>query len=118
METAALYIAAFGFIGGLLAMVWASVKVGYERVKQKPFPKNDFTDAMDILLFVVPNLPGALHSALKVQGSRLFMSQNTARNATFSINAQMDQGFDPDQVAKSFAEELERKTPTNEQRHL
>lgn len=107
-QNAANWLLGVALFGAMFSSLWASIKVSYERIKQKPFPQNNFTLVLDIATDLLPNLPGLIHQVAKSQGSRLFMSQNEAPRATFTVNQRFAEGFDPDKVAAQFAKDLEK----------
>jgi hypothetical protein len=61
--------------GGAFSTLWAMIKVSYESKAGKPFPKNKVTLFLDVLTDLLPNLPGALHTVAKAQGTRLFLPE-------------------------------------------
>lgn len=102
------------FIGTALSSIWAAIKVSYEARANRPFPKNKLTLAIDIVVDLLPNLPGAIHTIAKSQGSRLFLSDQAPR-ANLKVTASFNEGFDPDKVARTVADELRAQAakPTN-----
>jgi hypothetical protein len=105
---------AIGLFGALFTSLWASIKVSYEKIKGKPFPSNGATLVIDIIVDLLPNLPGMIHQVAKSQGSRLFMSPKSSGGATFNVTAKLAEGFDPNKVADAFAKELESKAQDKE----
>lgn len=60
----------------LFAVLWATVKVSYERASGRPMPRNKVTLFFDVVVEFANNLPGALHRTSKVTGGPgMFQSQ-------------------------------------------
>lgn len=62
-------------VGSLASALWAAIKVRYENRAGHPFPKNKVTIFIDVITDLLPNLPGALHTVAKANGTRLFLPQ-------------------------------------------
>ena len=93
------------FIGTALSSIWAAIKVSYEAKANRPFPKNKLTLAIDIVVDLLPNLPGAIHTIAKSQGSRLFLADQAPR-ANLNVQATVNGEFDPEKVIRAVSAEL------------
>ena len=94
------------FIGTALSSIWAAIKVSYEARANRPFPKNKLTLAIDIVVDLLPNLPGAIHTIAKSQGSRLFLADQAPR-ANLNVQATVNGEFDPEKVIRAVSAELD-----------
>lgn len=92
-------------IGTALSSIWAAIKVSYEARANRPFPKNKLTLAIDIVVDLLPNLPGAIHTIAKSQGSRLFLADQAPR-ATINVQTNVNGEFDPEKVVRAVSAEL------------
>lgn len=90
------------FIGTALSSIWAAIKVSYEAKADRPFPKNKLTLAIDIVVDLLPNLPGAIHTIAKSQGSRLFLADQAPR-ANLNVQATANGEFDPEKVIRAVS---------------
>lgn len=90
------------FIGTALSSIWAAIKVSYEAKANRPFPKNKLTLAIDIVVDLLPNLPGAIHTIAKSQGSRLFLADQAPR-ANINVQAAVNGEFDPEKVIRAVS---------------
>jgi len=90
------------FIGTALSSIWAAIKVSYEARANRPFPKNKLTLAIDIVVDLLPNLPGAIQTIAKSQGTRLFLADQAPR-ANLNVQATVDGEFDPEKVIRAVS---------------
>ena len=76
------FFAFVGFLGALglvLGVVYAAIKVIYEQVTERPFPRTVWTRRIDLALQLLVNLPGYVHKArLEAGKSGLFLPSRPA----------------------------------------
>lgn len=58
----------------LFAILWATVKLSYERAVGCPMPRNALTLTLDVCAEFAVNLPGALHRTARAHGAAVFAS--------------------------------------------
>jgi hypothetical protein len=84
-------LAIFGLLGllsAVLSILWATIKIGYQKIYAAPFPSTAWTKRIDLLLYVAVNIPGVVNKALKDRGKEaLFLKDVPADTSNLSLTS-------------------------------